>query len=663
MHAPKPFRRDGHRAIKTPPPAATRIYSITGPAPSGQFQLRTERFAEKKNARAEPARLLYKIRRDAELIGMHSQEGFALRLIIWAISMPVFALILHVLKMRSRILRIAGILPHNRFFQAVLLFTLCLGGRLALLHEKPVPVPMVHDEYSYLLAADTFAHGRLTNPTPQFWSHFETYQELLHPTYMAKYPPGQGIALAAGQIFFHLPFAGVMLSCAFMCMALYWALCSIVPQRWAFLGGIVAVIQIGWLGYWDNSYWGGAMAALGGCLFIGALLRLTRRFTVLHAATLAFSLFLLAITRPYEGLLLAFPGLLWLAVAIARNSRKELRPRALTAFLLILAAGGSWMGYYNWRVTGWALKLPYIEFHRQYEATPIFAFQHMASPGNIAVSDQKNQYEKINHPIYMQYRIRNNFLVISFTRARSIWTYLSGSAFLLAPLGLFLCWRNRKIRWLTLLLAFMFVGWEAESWLFMHYYAPATPVIYALGLIGLRALCCWKRKQHIGQLLIMASLLFFALATVAELAQGPVFKMLNIPYQPANWNETNFLRQKASAISILDNIPGNHMVLVHYFQEHDPAKEWVYNGYDIPGQRIIWAHDLDPPDPDKPLICHYRNRHVWLISPYDSEVWTPSLTQKSLQPINTSQMCVNSGESSEEQSPELTPAGEAIGVN
>ena len=586
-----------------------------------------------------------------------------LRLIIWAVCLAVFFLLLRVFKMRPGIWRMIGKLPHHRMVHVLLLFVLSLGGRLALLHQKPAPVPVIQDEYSYLLAADTFAHGRLTNPTPQFWSHFETYHELFHPSYMSKYPPGQGIALAAGQIFFHLPFAGVVLSCAIMCVALYWALYAIVPRRWAFLGGMIAVLQLSWLSYWDNSYWGGTMAAIGGCLFLGALLRLGRRVTVLHAATLAFSLFLLAITRPYEGLLLAFPALLWLVFIIAKMHGKKCWPRALAAFLLILAAGGTWLGYYNWRVTGSPFELPYIEFHRQYEATPIFAFQRMASCTQCVVSDQKNQYEKINHPIYTQYRTPSGFFTLSFTRIRNIWTSLGGSAFVLAPLGLLLCWRNRKLRWMVLLLALMFVGWEAESWLFVHYYAPATAVIYALGLFGLRALCCWKRKQRIGQLLVMASLLFFALATVTELALDPTLEMLNVQSHPATWHGRNFLRQRASIISVLDGIPGNHLVLVHYPQGHDVDKEWVFNGYDIPSQRIIWAHDLDPSDPDKPLICHYRNRHIWFVEPVDTGEWSPALTQKALQAVDTSQMCADSGEANEEHTPELTSAGAAIGVN
>src|SRR5689334_17184249 len=91
-------------------------------------------------------------------------------------------------------------LSHRRTLSVVVVGSTALLLRAALLPVEPIPEPIIHDEFGYLLAADTFAHGRLTNPTPPMWKHFETFSVLMNPTYQCFAQPGQGMVLAFGKI-------------------------------------------------------------------------------------------------------------------------------------------------------------------------------------------------------------------------------------------------------------------------------------------------------------------------------------------------------------------------------------------------------------------------------------------------------------------------------
>ena len=252
----------------------------------------------------------------------------------------------------------------------VVIFMLSFLGRIALLPIEPFPAPNIHDEFSYLLASDTFAHGRLTNPTPPQWRHFEAFYVLMQPTFASKYGAAQPLFMAFGQRFLGTPRAGVLLSMALAAASLCWMLQAYLPADWALLGGLLAVVRISWFSYFGNSYWGGSVAILGGCLLLGAAARLARRARMRDGLLMALGLILLANSRPFEGALISLPVCLYTVWVLFRTQAKA---RIWLPGALFLFVGTACTGYYFHRVTG-EFTFPWVVYWRQWSICPPFLF-------------------------------------------------------------------------------------------------------------------------------------------------------------------------------------------------------------------------------------------------------------------------------------------------
>ncbi len=472
--------------------------------------------------------------------------------------------------------------------------------RLALLPVLPIPVPAVHDEFSYLFAAKTFLLGRLANPTPPLWIHFQTFHILGTPTYTSIFPIGQGLLLAAGQLFFGNYWFGVCLSVGAMCATLVWMLYGWLPPRWAVFGGLLAVLQFGIAHYWMNSYWGGALAAVGGNLLLGAIPRLKRRLSIGYAALAGLGAGILATTRTFEGMLLTvfvFASIFYWQLRWPKYTWKDIALKGLLPFALVLAPVLTLMFLQFRAATGSAFSIPHQLYREQVTVMPTFAWQKLhAEP--VYHHEVIRQFFVNWEPGYQDAKEWGTLRgIIPGLRERArVWgaSYFPDRIYLPLALISLLAGFSKRVRLLGFYILMAFLGTCLTNWTMPHYMAPILGALMAVHVQFLRYVRAWNRWAFVAILALLAVL--FGVRYSERIAPDPEYW--------ANYRD----RMER----MLEQQPGKQLVLVRYTDKHLLQDEWVYNEPDIVNAKVIWARIMTPAE-DRELTLYYPDRNMWVL--------------------------------------------------
>lgn len=500
----------------------------------------------------------------------------------------------------------------------LLCFAFGLGMSLWLLsHHEPVPI--FAGDHSALLAADTFAHGRLANPPHVLWTHFDRPEVLQNPSYVSRFGPLRGLVLLPGHLAGE-PLRGACLAFGLAAAAICWMLRAWVGRGWGLVGALLLAVSPSLAWSLGGGYDGSAAGLAAGALVFGALPRLTESARVRDGLWLGIGIALLALDDVALAVAAAIPAAVWIGSRLRAGpagARRSVLTRGVAPALVVTALAVSFLGYYNLRTTGELTTSPDRAYRAAYAAAPDWILERRDEPVEYTdrvIAQYYGDRSQFIKP-YLERRTFTGFFTGLPPKVSYYGSLFCAGALALLLLAVPLLWADPRVRFAAGATAF-FAGVVAlQTFEEPRLAAPFAAALFVLLANGLRFV--WNLEigpVQIG-MVIGTGLLVWSTGKAFERVQDA---------QLIRETEPLYTRGSiAKNLSLAGQKNGPILMLVQYGGGHAVRNEWVNNGADVDGEPVVWAREFGDGENDD-LLAYYADRNRWrLASKGESVIWKP----------------------------------------
>jgi len=334
----------------------------------------------------------------------------------------------------------------------------------------------------------------------------------------------------------------------------------------------------------------------------------------------------LAISRPYEGMVLGVLTSAVLVWSMARHPSASLSPAffktIVLPLLLVLAIAFGAIAFYNLRVTGTSLRLPYQVHEATYAVTPLFLWQRPRTIPNYRHEVLREFHVDLATRVYRAQNTLCTWLASTRYKYSDLLNlhFPASFRYVVLPLVIltipFALKKDPWMRIVLLILAGFILGTLPEVFMSYRYTAPAISLLFLFVLQSMHHLNRWTwGPMPIGRSLVRVCLLTCVMAFVLTNARWIMY--------PEEMALNRWGMNRARILSELKRDGGRHLVIARYGSRHSPDHEWVYNAADIDNAPVVWAREMDPAS-DGRLLRYFDDRRVWLLS-IDNDADPPRL--------------------------------------